>query len=123
MPSLTAPLPGLALAAALAIPAVQAAPATCPQLRAQLSDALAGARQRLRADGEVRVAFDVGTDGKARLVELQGKRVYRTPVRTAVDMLDCRPGTPQRYSLDIRFAAAAPQVTASAASATLAQAR
>jgi hypothetical protein len=56
---------------------------------------------------------------------LDGTRNYRTPVRIAVDSLDCQRGTPQRYVLNIRFVdpmtvmAAAP---GRAASATVARA-
>lgn len=111
-------LPLLLLAAAPAF----AAPAACPQVGEQLSEYLASAKQRINADGEVRVEFDVDAKGRARIVALNGTRSYRTPVRIAVDSLDCQRGTPQRYVLDIRFTdpmtvmAAAP-----AASATLAQ--
>jgi len=113
-------LPLLLLAAAPAF----AAPAACPQVGEQLSEYLASAKQRIGNDGEVRVEFDVDAKGHARIVALDGTRRYRTPVRIAVDSLDCQRGTPQRYVLDIRFAdpmtvmAAAP---ASAAPATLAQ--
>jgi streptogramin lyase len=119
MPSLKTA--ALSLALALTLPAAQAAPAACPQVGEQLSESLASARQRIRADGEVRVAFDVSASGRAQLVAVQGTRAYRTPVRTAVDTLECQAGTPQRYVLDIRFAEPRPRVMASAASATLAQ--
>jgi len=113
-------LPLLLLAAAPAF----AAPAACPQVGAQLSEYLASAKQRIGSDGEVRVEFDVDAKGRAQIVALDGTRSYRTPVRIAVDSLDCEGGMPQRYVLNIRFVdpmtvmAAAP---ASAASATLAQ--
>lgn len=54
-------------------------------------------------DGEVRVLFEVGADGRARLVNLQGSRQYQTPVRLAVGDLQCHAGMPQQYVLDIRF--------------------
>lgn len=113
-------LPLLLLAAAPAF----AAPAACPQVGEQLSEYLASAKQRVGSDGEVRVEFDVDAKGRARIVALDGTRRYRTPVRIAIDSLDCQPGTPQHYVLDIRFVdpmtvmAAAP---VPAASATLAQ--
>ncbi len=113
-------LPLLLLAAAPAF----AAPAACPQVAEQLSEYLASAKQRVGNDGEVRVAFDVDARGRAQIVALDGTRSYRTPVRIAVDSLDCQRGTPQRYVLNIRFVdpmtvmAAAP---APAASANLAQ--
>ena len=117
-------LPLLLLATAPAF----AAPATCPEVGEQLSEYLASAKQRVGADGEVRVEFEVDAGGRARIVTLDGSRSYRTPVRIAVDSLDCQRGSPQRYVLNIRFAdpmavmavmAAAP---ASAASATIARA-
>ena len=114
-------LPLLLLAAAPAF----AAPAACPQVAEQLSETLASAKQRIGHDGEVRVEFEVDAQGRAQLVALDGSRSYRTPVRLAMDTLECQRGTPQRYVLNIRFAdpmtvlAAAP---APAASATIAQA-
>lgn len=116
-------LPLLMLAAAPAF-AAPATPAVCPQVTEQLSEYLASAKQRVGHDGEVRVEFEVDAQGRARIVALDGSRNYRSPVRIAVDSLDCERGTPQRYVLNIRFAdamnmlAAAP---ASAASATVAQ--
>lgn len=117
-------LPLLLLAAAPAF-AAPAGPATCPQVGEQLREYLASAKQRINVDGEVRVEFQVDARGRAQIVALDGSRPYRTPVRIAVDSLDCQRGTPQRYVLNIRFAdpmtvmAAAP---VPAASATLAQA-
>lgn len=119
------PLLMLAAAPAFAAPANPATPATCPQVGEQLSEYLASAKQRIGADGEVRVEFEVDARGRAQIVALDGTRHYRTPVRIAMDSLDCQRGTPQRYVLNIRFAdpmammAAAP---ASAASSTVAQA-
>lgn len=111
----------LAFTLALTLPTAQSAPAACPQAAEQLAESLAGARQRIGADGEVRVAFDVGATGRARLVTVQGTRRYLNPVRIAVDALECDAGTPQRYVLNIRFAEPGPRVMASAASATVAQ--
>jgi outer membrane biosynthesis protein TonB len=112
-------LPLLLFAAAPAF----AAPAACPQADGQLSEYLASAKQRIGFDGEVRVEFEVGADGRARLIGLQGTRSYQAPVRSAVDSLECQAGTPQRYVLNIRFADPTPVAVAAAASATLAQAR
>ena len=120
-------LPLLLLAAAPAFadptgPSVGAA-ADCPLVGEQLSEALASAKQRVGRDGEVRVEFDVDARGRARLVHVNGTRAYRTPVRIAMDALDCRAGTPQRYVLNIRFAEPmSAAAMAAAASATLAQA-
>lgn len=111
-------LPLLLLATAPAF----AAPAVCPLVGEQLSEYLASAKQRVGADGEVQVEFEVGADGRTRLVALNGSRPYRSPVRIAVDTLDCEGGVPQRYVLNIRFADPMPRAVASAASATLAQA-
>lgn len=114
----------LALLFIAAAPAF-AAPAPCAQLGEQLSESLASARQRVDRDGLVRVAFDVDAEGRARVVSVEGSRNYRTPVRLAVDSLECQRGEPQRYVLDIRFADLRPALAAapaSAASATLAQA-
>jgi len=111
-------LPLLLLAAAPAF----AAPATCPEVGEQLSENLASAKQRIAADGEVRVEFEVDADGRAQLLTVDGTRAYRTPVRLALSSLDCTRGTPQRYVLNIRFADPAPRAMAAAASATLARA-
>jgi hypothetical protein len=100
-----------------------AAPATCPQAAGQLSEYLASAKQRIGFDGEVRVEFEVGADGRTRVIGLQGSRPYQAPVRIAMDSLDCQAGTPQRYVLNIRFADPATGAVAAAASAPLAQAR
>lgn len=115
-------LPLLMLAATPAF-ANPVASASCAQTAEQLTDYLASAKRRVDRDGEVRAEFDVGADGRPRLVSVQGTRVYRTPVRTAIDSLDCRGGTPQRYVVHIRFADAVPQTMAVAASAALAQAK
>lgn len=91
-------------------------PAACPEAGAQLTESLAGAKQRIVHDGEVRVEFEVDADGRPRLLALDGSRVYRTPVRIALQSLACQGGTPQRYVLNIRFAdRATPPVAASAA--------
>lgn len=111
-------LPLLLLATAPAF----AAPAACPLVGEQLSEYLASAKQRVGHEGEVRVEFEVDAQGRPRLIALDGKRAYRTPVRIAVDSLDCQAGTPQRYVLNIRFADPAPRAMAAAASATVAQA-
>ena len=113
------PLLLLAAAPAFADPAV---PANCPQVGEQLSETLANAKQRVGRDGEVRVEFDVDAQGRARLVDMSGTRSYRAPVRIAMETLDCRAGTPQRYVLNIRFADPMPRVVAAAASATVARA-
>lgn len=113
-------LPLLLLAAAPAF-AAPAMPATCPEAADQLAEYLASAKQRIGAEGEVRVEFDVGANGRTQLVGLQGSRQYLTPVRIAMDTLACRAGTPQRYALTIRFADPTQRTVASAASATLAQ--
>ncbi len=114
-------LPLLLLAAAPAF-AAPASPASCPQVGEQLSEYLASAKQRVNADGEVRVEFEVDARGHARIVTLDGSRNYRTPVRIAVDSLDCQRGTPQRYVLNIRFADPMTMMAAApAASVALAQ--
>jgi hypothetical protein len=112
-------LPLLLLAA---LPTAFAAPAACPDAGEQLSEYLASAKQRIGFDGEVRVEFEVGADGRPRVVELDGSRQYRSPLRIAVQTLDCQAGTPQRYVLNIRFAEPVPSSVAAAASATVAQA-
>lgn len=114
-------LPLLLLAAAPAF----AAPATCPEVGEQLSEYLASAKQRVGSDGEVRVEFEVDAEGRTRLLALDGSRQYRSPVRIAMQTLDCQRGTPQRYVLNIRFAdpmAVMAATPASAASATVARA-
>jgi len=111
-------VPLLLLAAAPAF----AAPAECPQVKEQLTELLASAKQRIGSEGEMRVEFEVDAQGRAHLLTLQGKRMYRTPVRIAMDSLDCQAGAPQRYVLNIRFADPVPPTMAAAASATVAQA-
>jgi hypothetical protein len=111
-------LPLLLLAAAPAF----ADPAACPQVTEQLTELLAGAKQRIGAEAEMRVEFEVDAKGRAHLLGMQGRRQYRVPVRIAMDSLDCEAGTPQRYVLNIRFADPVPPMAAAAASATLAQA-
>ena len=126
MKNLLTLMPVLWMAAA---PVAFAEPATAPSLAAcaqageQLTEYLASAKQRVGREGEVRVEFDVDAQGRAQLVALDGTRAYRTPVRIALQSLDCQAGTPQRYVLNIRFADPAPRaVAAAAASATVAQA-
>lgn len=97
-------LPLLTLALAKAAAPAFATPANCPAAGDQLADALDAAKRRVGRDAEVRVLFEVGADGRARLVNLQGSRQYQTPVRLAVGDLQCQAGTPQQYALDIRFA-------------------
>lgn len=111
-------LPLLTMTAAPAF----SAPASCPQASEQLSDYLAPAKRRIGADGEVRVEFRVDADGQAQVLSMDGTRIYRTPVRTAVDVLECQAGTPQHYVLNIRFADPRPVAVATAASATVAEA-
>ena len=121
-------LPLLIITAAPAAFAQADTPARCAQLGDQLTEYLASARQRIGQDGEVRIAFDVDARGRTQLHEVDGTRRYLTPVRIAVNSLDCQAGTPQRYVLHIRFAdasttlAALPAPVASAASGSLAQA-
>lgn len=125
---MTSRLPLLLLPLWLGAAPAFAEPATCPALAEQLGELLAGTKQRSAHDGDVRVEFDVDARGRARLVALDGDRVYRSPVRTALDGLVCQPGEPQRYVLNIRFAApkSAPALAAvarplPAASSTVAQ--
>ncbi|CAM3715344.1 hypothetical protein [Roseateles saccharophilus] len=122
MKALLLPLLPLLLTTARPAFAADAGPAICPQIGEQLTEDLASARQRIGRDGHVRVEFEVDARGRARLVDMDGTRSYRTPVRIALDTLDCRAGTPQRYVLDIRFADPVPLAVAAAASATVARA-
>lgn len=111
----------LALLLVTALPAF-AQTARCPAAAEQLSESLASAKQRVGAEGEVRVEFEVSANGRVQPLSVQGERRYRTPVRTALDGLECQAGTPQRYVLNIRFVEPVPRNVAAAASATLAQA-
>ena len=115
-------LPLLLLAATFASSSAFAAPAECPQVKEQLTEMLASAKQRIGSEAEMRVEFEVDAQGRAHLLSLQGKRQYKVPVRIAMDSLDCQAGAPQRYVLNIRFADPVPQAMAAAASATVAQA-
>lgn len=101
-----------AFTSALAQGAPASAPAaSCPQVAEQLSELLASAKQRVGRDGEVRLAFEVDAQGRARPVAIQGERQYLTPVRIAVDGLECQAGEPRRYVLNIRFQDASPATT------------
>lgn len=113
------------LLTALPLSFAVAGPAACPDAGEHLTEYLASAKQRIGGDGQVRVEFEVDADGRARLLALDGTRAYRTPVRIAMQTLDCQRGSPQRYVLNIRFADPLPATvaaTAPAASAALAQA-
>lgn len=100
----------LLLGSALSTPALaQRPPATCPEIADQLSELLASAKQRVGRDGEVRLELQVDDRGRARPLAIEGDRPYRTPVRLAVDSLECQPGEPQRYVLNIRFQDPAPR--------------
>lgn len=92
--------------------------ARCPQAGEQLREYLASARQRIAQDGDVRVEFDVDARGRPQLRSVNGTRRYLTPVRIAVDSLDCQAGAPQRYVLHVRFADWSPTLASLPASAT-----
>lgn len=111
-----------AASTAFAAPAGPADPASCPDAGEQLTEYLASAKQRIGSEGEVRVEFEVNAEGRAQLLALHGSRAYRSPVRIAMQTLECQRGRPQRYVLNIRFADARPMMAASPASATVAQA-
>ncbi|MFN3861688.1 MAG: hypothetical protein ACK4R2_09490 [Roseateles sp.] len=111
----------LALLLVTALPAF-AQSARCPTAAEQLSEYLASAKQRVGAEGEVRVEFEVGADGRAQPLSVQGERRYRTPVRIAMHSLECQAGTPQRYALTIRFVEPVSRKVAATASVTLAEA-
>lgn len=108
-------LPLLLLAAVPAAFAQSSAPARCAQAGDQLAEYLASARQRIAQEGEVRVAYEVDAQGRAQLLSVDGTRRYLTPVRNAVDSLDCQAGAPQRYVLHIRFADGSPTLARAAA--------
>ncbi len=110
------------LLAALPVSFAFAAPAVCPDAGEQLTEYLASAKQRIGSDGLVRVEFEVDAEGRPQLLALDGSRAYRSPVRIAMQTLECQRGTPQRYVLNIRFADPVPVMAAAAASATVAQA-
>ncbi|MFT7775229.1 hypothetical protein [Roseateles sp.] len=104
----------LSLLLLAAAPAAFATPAACPEAGEQLTEYLASAKQRIVHEGEVRVEFEVDSDGRPRLLAMTGSRLYRAPVRTAMQALECRGGTPQRYILNIRFADYVPSSVAAA---------
>ena len=120
LPLLLSAAAPLAFAGPQAVTEPAPEPARCPAAAEQLSDYLASARQRIGQEGEVRVEYEVDARGRAQLLSVDGTRRYRTPVRIAVDSLDCQRGTPQRYVLNIRFTE--PPRAGAAASATFAQA-
>jgi hypothetical protein len=101
----------LALLLTTATAASAQTPAACPALAEQLSELLASAKQRIGRDGQVRVEYAVDAQGRAQLLTLDGERIYRTPVRIAMQDLQCSAGTPQRYVLNIRFADPSPAAT------------
>ncbi len=112
----------LIAAPALADPA-QNSPAVCPQVSEQFSELLASAKQRVGSEGAVKLEFEVNAQGRAELVALDGSRNYRSAVRSALPALECKPGTPQRYVLNIRFADPAPALPAASTAVAQASAR
>jgi hypothetical protein len=87
--------------------AAHAQPATCPDVRGQLAEYLAAAKQREARDGSVSVTFTVAADGKARVVQATGTRAYLPWVHNAVDSLDCKGGaTSATFTVLIRFSQA-----------------
>ncbi|MBV8500527.1 MAG: hypothetical protein JO006_02270 [Paucibacter sp.] len=88
----------------LAAPAAFADPAVCPNAAEQLPELLASAMQRQGREGDMMAEFEVDAKGSVRQISVQGYRQYRTPVRLALESLECHGGTPQRYVLRIRFA-------------------
>jgi hypothetical protein len=86
-------------------------PAACPGLAEQLPELLASAKQRIGRDGHVRVEYAVDAQGRAQLLTLDGERAYRTPVRIAMQGMQCQVGAPQRYVLNIHFADPGPAAT------------
>jgi hypothetical protein len=96
-------LSSLALAQPAPTPSAPFQSADCPQLDEQLPELLASAKQRVGRDGGVRVEFEVDAQGRARPIQIDGDRPYRSAVRLAMDAVECRPGRPQRYVLNIRF--------------------
>lgn len=110
----------LALIAGCASSASMAAPAACPQASEQLPELLASSMQRIGREGEVRAEFEVNAKGRVQPLWVDGHRLYRGQVRTALYSLDCKGGTPQRYVLNIRFADPAPTSLAKASAPVVA---
>lgn len=107
----------LACGTALAAPQAPSAPATCPLAAEQLPELLASSMQRIGREGEVRAEFEVNAKGRVQPLWVDGHRLYRGQVRTALYSLDCKGGMPQRYVLNIRFAVPAPPASLAKASA------
>lgn len=77
--------------------------AQCPALAEQLPDLLAAAKNEFGRDGTVRVQLVVDDKGLQRIESISGPRSYQSRVRVALQGLDCKPATAQRYVLNIRF--------------------
>ena len=82
-----------------------AGPAVCPKAAEELPELLASALQRDGREGEMQVSFEVDAEGLVRGIALEGPRPYQSRVRSALESMECSAGTPQRYTLKIRFAA------------------
>ncbi len=95
--------PALAVLAALGAATAHADPASCPNASEQLADSLDGVMRRVGQEAELTVQFDVDARGRVQRPAVEGLRSYRWPVRMAVEMLDCKAGTPQQYVVSIRF--------------------
>lgn len=77
--------------------------ANCPALAEQLPERLASAKNELGREGTVQVQLVVDAQGLQRIESIAGPRAYQTRVRTALQGLDCKPASAQRYVLNIRF--------------------
>jgi hypothetical protein len=77
--------------------------AQCPAVAEQLPEQLASAKNELGIEGTVRVQLVVDADGLRRIESIEGPRRYQARVRSALQGLDCRATTAQRYVLNIRF--------------------
>lgn len=110
----------LACGTSMAAPKTPSAPAACPQASEQLPELLASSMQRIGREGEVRAEFEVDAKGRVQPLWVDGHRLYRGQVRTALYSLDCKGGTPQRYVLNIRFSDPAPANLAKASAPVVA---
>lgn len=77
--------------------------AQCPALADQLPELLATAQRDNRLDADVRVELLLQAAEAPRIESIDGPRRYRSPVRIALQGLDCRSAAPQRQLLTIRF--------------------
>ena len=79
--------------------------AQCPRLANELPELLAGAKQEIRREAQLRVSLQIDTGGRLRIETIDGDRCYASAVRRALVGLRYADELPeaQRQVLTIRF--------------------